>query len=93
MVRLGAGRHPEQGLHHAGAKAFRLPLGRDAADPLLRLNPPVSKGTDSIGYHLSRQLNITFAETETLVISKLAEKGFGVLTAIDAGDIEKETGG
>lgn len=36
-----------------------------------------------MSYHFSRQLNMTFAEAETLVISKLAEEGFGVLTEID----------
>ncbi|AMV70605.1 hypothetical protein DBW_0205 [Desulfuromonas sp. DDH964] len=34
-------------------------------------------------YHFSRQLNMAFAEAETLVISKLAEEGFGILTEID----------
>jgi len=36
-----------------------------------------------MSYHFSRQLNMAFAEAETLVISKLAEEGFGVLTEID----------
>ncbi|MFO7578546.1 MAG: DUF302 domain-containing protein [Pelovirga sp.] len=36
-----------------------------------------------MSYHLSRQLDTSFAEAETRVLGQLEEAGFGVLTEID----------